>query len=195
MDLRHTTVRRERQDARLLASGALGASRPPSGAETVAQLGELDGQGRARARALALRIDGREEQYELFEAPAGERSEPVAVRLDQIRLERARRFGDVWLGWRLWRALALDRFCEGRLVEGRERAPWPADRGMASAENIAWLRSGQRRYVIGASKSELKTFAGQLADRRDWRQVRDGVEAKVCAGPDGSETFLLVRSA
>jgi len=48
------------------------------------------------------------------------------VRLDQIRLERARRFGDVGLGWRLWRALALDRFCEDRLVEGRERAPWPA---------------------------------------------------------------------
>jgi hypothetical protein len=48
------------------------------------------------------------------------------VRLDQIRLERARRFGDVWLGLRLWRALALDRFCDDRLVEGRERAPWPA---------------------------------------------------------------------
>ena len=323
--------------------------------ETVAQLGELDGLGRARAGALALRITGREEQYELFEAPPGQRSEPVAVRLDQIRLERARRFGDVWLGWRLWRALAVDRFCEDRLVEGRERAPWPAiaailviarlcepaselhiaedwyrrtalddllgapaerinddrlyraldrllphkqalethlkerlgalfdldyelllydvtstyfegqaegnglarrgysrdhrgdckqvciglvvtrdgvplgyevfagnrtdvttveeivttmesrygqarrvwvmDRGMASAENIAWLRGGQRLYVIGASKSELKKFAGELADRRNWRQVRDGVEAKVCAGPDGSETFLLVRSA
>ncbi len=39
---------------------------------------------------------------------------------------RPPRFGDVWLGWRLWRALALDRFCEDRLVEGRERAPWPA---------------------------------------------------------------------
>ncbi len=38
----------------------------------------------------------------------------------------SRRFGDVWLGWRLWRALALDRFCEDRLVEGRERAPLPA---------------------------------------------------------------------
>ena len=47
--------------------------------------------------------------------------------------------------------------------------------------------------MIGASKSELKKFAGELADRRNWRQVRDGVEAKVCAGPDGSETFL--RSA
>jgi transposase len=78
---------------------------------------------------------------------------------------------------------------------GQARRVWVMDRGMASAENIAWLRGGQRLYVIGASKSELKKFAGELADRRNWRQVRDGVEAKVCAGPDGSETFLLVRSA
>ena len=84
---------------------------------------DRDGLGPA---PLALRITGQEEQYELFEAPPGQRSEPVAVRLDQIRLERGRRFGDVWLGWRLWRALGLDRFCEDRLVEGRERAPWPA---------------------------------------------------------------------
>lgn len=355
MYLRHTTVRKNGKTHsywRLVRSVRRGRRVVQ---ETVAQLGELDGQGRARAGALALRITGREEQYELFEAPPGQRSEPVAVRLDHIRLERARRFGDVWLGWRLWRALALDRFCEDRLVEGRERAPWPAiaailviarlcepaselhiaedwyrrtalddllgvpaerinddrlyraldrllphkqalethlkerlgalfdldyelllydvtstyfegqaegnglarrgysrdhrgdckqvciglvvtrdgvplgyevfagnrtdvttveeivttmerrygqarrvwvmDRGMASAENIAWLRGSQRRYLIGASKSELKKFAGPLADRRDWRQVRDGVEAKVCAGPDGSETFLLVRSA
>ena len=79
--------------------------------------------------------------------------------------------------------------------QGRAHRVWVMDRGMASAETIAWLRGGERLYVIGASKSELKTFAGQLADRRDWRQVRDGVEAKVCAGRDGSETFLLVRSA
>ena len=354
MYLRHTTVRKNGKTHsywRLVRSVRRGRRVVQ---ETVAQLGELDGQGRARAGALASRITGREEQYELFEAAPGQRNEAVAVRLDQIRLERARRFGDVWLGWRLWRALALDRFCEDHLVEGRERAPWPAiaailviarlcepaselhiaedwyrrtalddllgvpaervnddrlyraldrllphkqaleahlkerlgalfdldyelllydvtstyfegqaegnglarrgysrdhrgdckqvciglvvtrdgvplgyevfagnrtdvttveeivitmerrygqagrvwvmDRGMASAENIAWLRGGQRFYVIGASKSELKKFAGELADRRDWRQVRDGVEAKVCAGPGGSETFLLVRS-
>src|SRR5271157_3425890 len=125
MYLRHTTVRKNGKTHsywRLVRSVRRGRRVVQ---ETVAQLGELDGQGRARAGALALRITGREEQYELFEAPAG-RSEPVAVRLDHIRLERARRFGDVWLGWRLWRALALDRFCEDRLVEGRERAPWPA---------------------------------------------------------------------
>ncbi len=78
---------------------------------------------------------------------------------------------------------------------GQARRVWVMDRDMASAENIACLRGGQRLYVIGASKSELKKFAGQLAGRRDWRQARDGVEAKVCAGPNGIETFLLVRSA
>jgi len=41
----------------------------------------------------------------------------------------------------------------------------------------------------------LKKLAPHVVDARDWRQVRDGVEAKLCAGPDGSETFLLVRSA
>jgi transposase len=322
--------------------------------ERVAHLGELDGQGRARARRLALDITGGREQYELFEAAAVV-GEAVAVCVEQVRLERARRFGDVWLGWRLWCALGLDRFCTERMTEGRERVPWasmaailviarlcepsselhiaedwyrrtaladllavPAarvnddrlyraldrllphkvaleahlkqrlgelfaldcelllydvtstyfegqaaanplarrghsrdhrgdckqiciglvvtreglplgyevfagnrtdvttveeivgtmearygqasrvwvmDRGMTSAETVAWLQATGRRYLIGANKAELKKLAPQLADARDWRQVRDGVEAKLCAGPDGSETFVLVRSA
>jgi len=78
---------------------------------------------------------------------------------------------------------------------GQASRVWVMDRGMTSAENIAWLQSSERHYLIGTSKSELKSFAPQLADAADWRQVRDGVEAKVCAGPDGNETFLLVRSA
>jgi transposase len=77
---------------------------------------------------------------------------------------------------------------------GRAQRVWVMDRGMTSAENIAWLQSTERPYLIGASKSELKKLAPQLAEARDWRQVRDGVEAKVCAGPEGSEIFLLVRS-
>ena len=72
---------------------------------------------------------------------------------------------------------------------------WVMDRGMASAKTLAWLHGGQRRYLIGANRNDLKKLAPQLADARDWRQVRDGVEAKLCAGPDGEETFLLVRSA
>src|SRR5579864_7585869 len=109
MYLRHTTVNKDGKTHsywRLVRSVRRGRKVVQ---ETVAQLGELDARGRARARSLALRITGRGEQHELFEAPAGSAA-AVAVQLDQIRLERGRRFGDVWLGWRLWQALALDRF-------------------------------------------------------------------------------------
>ena len=124
--------------------------------ETVAQLGELDGQGRVRAGALARRITGREEQYELFEVPPGQRSEPVAVRLDQICLERARRFGDVWRS---------DRFCEDRLVEGHERAPWPA---IAAILVIARLCEPASELHIAEDwyrRTALADFLGAPAER------------------------------
>lgn len=321
--------------------------------ETIAQLGELDEQGRARARALATAITGGKEQCELFETPRPV-TEPVPVQLDKIRLERGRRFGDVWLGWTLWRALELDTFSEAKMPHGRERVPWATmaailviarlcepsselhiaeswyqrtaledllgvppelvnddrlyraldhlvehkdtlqqhlvkrlgelfsldyelllydvtstyfegqaarnpmakrghsrdhrsdckqvcialvvtregmplgyevfdgnrvdvttvehivgtmeerygkaqriwvmDRGMTSADNVSWLQHTGRRYLIGANKQELKRFASELLDARDWNLVREGVEAKLCQGPDGCETFVLVRS-
>ena len=352
--LRHSTIRKDGKTHtywRLVRSVRRGRRVVQ---ETVAHLGELDAEGRARARSLALRVTGGTEQQELFEQRA-HGDEKVAVQLDRIRVERLRRFGDVWLGWTLWRALGLDAFCEAHMAEGREQVPWSTmaailviarlcepsselhiaedwyrrtaledllgvavervnddrlyraldqllvhkralqvhlvkrlgelfaldydlllydvtstyfegqakgnalaqrghsrdhradckqvciglvvtregvplgyevfagnrtdvttveeivetmearygraqrvwvmDRGMSSAENVAWLQSTERRYLIGANKSELKKLAAQLANARDWRQVRDGVEAKVCIGPEGMETFLLVRSA
>ena len=91
--------------------------------ETVAHLGELDAQGRAKARALAQQITGRGAQRELFEAE-GTPGAAIAVRLDQICLERPRAFGAVWLGWTLWRALGLDTLCTALLPPGREAVPW-----------------------------------------------------------------------
>jgi transposase len=91
--------------------------------QVVAQLGELDAQGRMRARQLAARITGGAMQGQLFEPPPQWHT-PVAVRTDQVRVERARSFGDVWLGWILWRSLGLDRVCEALLAHGREEVPW-----------------------------------------------------------------------
>jgi transposase len=321
--------------------------------ETVAQLGELDAEGRARAKILARKITGRADQFDLFEVPASS-TQTVAVRLDHVRVERPRTFGDVWLGWTLWRALKLDALLEELLPEGREAVPWATmaavlviarfcepsselhiaedwfrktaledllglpsarvddnrlyraldhllphkvalekhlkerlgelfsldydlllydvtstyfeglaernpqakrgysrdhrpdckqvcialvvtregmplgyevfdgnrhdattveeivgtmetrygmanrvwvmDRGMVSAKNIAWLQDTKRRYLIGTPKSELKRWNRQLADASDWNTVRDGLEVKLCPGPDGSETFILCRS-
>jgi transposase len=352
MYLRHTTRRKDGKVHRywqLVRSVRIGRKVVQ---QTVAHLGELDAQGRARARALARTITGDRDQADLFIAEDAD--EAISVRLKRIRLERGRRFGDVWLGWTLWRALRLDEALTRLLPEGREAVPWatmaavlvlarlcepsselhiaetwyrgtaledllalptplvnddrlyraldrlvphkPAleqhlvarlgelfaldydlllydvtsvyfegaaeanplarrghsrdhrpdckqvclalvvtregmplgydvfagnrtdvttveeiveamearyglaqriwvmDRGMTSADNLEWLRETGRRYLVGTPKSELKKWAGALAEARDWQAVRDGIEAKQCVGPDGVETFVLIRS-
>src|SRR5271165_4017629 len=70
---------------------------------------------------------------------------------------------------------------------------WIADRGMASTENLAWLRETGRRYIIGAPKSELKKFGSDLASLEDWRAVREGVEVKLARHPETDETVTLGR--
>jgi transposase len=72
---------------------------------------------------------------------------------------------------------------------------WISDRGMASADNLAWLRQTGRRYIIGAPKSELKKFSSALAVADGWRTVHDGVEVKLTRHPETEETVILCRSA
>jgi transposase len=75
------------------------------------------------------------------------------------------------------------------------RRVWIADRGMASAVNLAWLRQTGRRYIIGAPKSELKKFGSELAAADGWRTVQEGVEVKLTRHPETEETVILCRSA
>jgi len=352
MYLRHTTRRKDGKVHRywqLVRSVRIGRKVVQ---QTVAYLGQLDAQGRARAQALARAITGDRDQPDLFITEDAD--EAIPVRLKRIRLERGRGFGDVWLGWTLWRALRLDEALTRLLPEGREAVPWatmaavlvlarlcepsselhiaetwyrgtaledllalptplvnddrlyraldrlvphkPAleqhlvarlgelfaldydlllydvtsvyfeglaetnplaqrghsrdhrpdckqvclalvvtrdgmplgyevfagnrtdvttveeiveamevryglaqriwvmDRGMTSQDNLDWLRETGRRYLVGTAKSELKKWAGALAEARDWQAVREGIEAKQCLGPDGVETFVLIRS-
>src|SRR6202163_4218141 len=72
---------------------------------------------------------------------------------------------------------------------------WITDRGMASDDNLAWLRQTGRRYIIGAPKSELKKFVSELARPDGWRTVHEGVEVKLASHPETGETVILCRSA
>ena len=122
MYLRHTTVTKFGKTHtywRLVRSVRVGSKVRQ---ETVAQLGELDAQGRVRARALAQAIIGIERQPGLFEEEAA--STPITVEVKRLRLERGRRFGDVWLGWRLWQAVGLDQLLARLLPPQREEIPW-----------------------------------------------------------------------
>jgi transposase len=105
------------------------------------------------------------------------------------------------LGYEIFRGDTVDVTTVEEIVEsmerrfGKARRVWVMDRGMVSAENLSWLNETGRRYVIGSARSELKRWSHQLADRSDWRHIREDVQVKLCRGPDGLETFLLCRSA
>jgi transposase len=48
----------------------------------------------------------------------------LQVKLDQMRLERPRAFGNCWLGCTVWRHLELDRFWREKLGAARGGVPW-----------------------------------------------------------------------
>jgi transposase len=77
---------------------------------------------------------------------------------------------------------------------GKADRIWCGDRGMMSQDNLAFMQSENRKYIIGASKASLKKFERQwLQD--NWQTIRDGLEVKLCPSPDGNqETYILCRS-
>jgi transposase len=77
---------------------------------------------------------------------------------------------------------------------GAANRVWVMERGMASAKNIAWLKSGGRRYLIGASKADLSRMEARIAEERDWKRIRPDVEVKLVGSDDASETWVLCRS-
>jgi hypothetical protein len=97
----------------------------------VAYLGDLTPSEQDGWAKLGAHLQGdevaRRPQRTLFDPPcardAGE-EEQVKVRLKDIRLERLRDFGDVWLAWGLWRMLGLDGLLAKLLPEGREDVSW-----------------------------------------------------------------------
>jgi len=98
---------------------------------TLAYLGELNGSSESAWRktiSVFNGVSGDECQLELFPSdaptiPSGERV--VQVRLDRVRWERPRDFGEVFVAHHLWKLLGLDALLEERMPAGDEEIPWP----------------------------------------------------------------------
>jgi len=105
------------------------------------------------------------------------------------------------LGFELFDGNRIDVTTVEEIVEkmeerhGRAGRVWVMDRGMTSESNLEWLREGGRKYLVGTPKSEMRKWQRELVDREGWKQIREGLEVKLCKGPDGPETFILCRSA
>lgn len=77
---------------------------------------------------------------------------------------------------------------------GKANRIWVLDRGMVNEENLRFLKEAKRRYIVGTPKGLLKRFELELRTK-DWKQVREGLEVRLCPAPGGEEIFLLCRSA
>jgi transposase len=80
---------------------------------------------------------------------------------------------------------------------GQAERIWVLDRGMVSEDNLAFLRERKASYIVGTPKAQLRQFEAALLAEKDWQRVREDVEVKLMAHPDGQgrEQFVLCRSA
>lgn len=165
MYLRHTTVKKDgkvHRYWRLVRSVRRGSKVVQ---EVVAQLGELDDEGRASARQLARSMTARDDdQRDFFEEDPKE-EQRVEVRLDRLRVEHGRVFGNVWLGWRLWCALELDKCCERLMPRGREFVAWAS---MAALHVIARLCEPSSDLHIAEDWYRKTALEDILGAREEW---------------------------
>jgi transposase len=77
---------------------------------------------------------------------------------------------------------------------GKASRIWVFDRGVASERNLESLRGAGGLYLVGTPRTLLRKVEAQLLEE-NWTTVREGIEVKRVASPDGSEdTFILCRS-
>ena len=96
----------------------------------VLYLGEINDSQQAAWRRTLEVFDEDQHRFTSLSLFAEDRPAPadaidsVQVKLSEMKLRRARPYGNCWLGCELWRQLQLDRFWEQKLPQGREDVPW-----------------------------------------------------------------------
>jgi transposase len=92
---------------------------------TIGKLPGLDQEERIGWEEIRRILEGKAAQPNLF-SPSAEPPLWATVDIHQVRVERLRHFGDVYLGLLLWNKLGFAEFCRGHMTEGREEIPWSA---------------------------------------------------------------------
>lgn len=98
--------------------------------ETVAYLGELGPAEKAGWAEVRRILDGIPKStssiFDHAEESFEQVPEHIEVNIRGIQVEGTRDFGDVYLGWALWRALRLDELFKEKIPQGREEISWSA---------------------------------------------------------------------
>lgn len=145
---------------------------------TVATLGKapgLDEEERVGWENIAEELSGRRaSQGDLF-ATRPDPPEWAHIDLRRVRVERLRRFGDVYAALAVWKRLGLDEFFEGAIGRGREEIPWAV---MACLHAVSRLCEPSSDLAIAESffpKTALDDLLGivpgQVNDDRLYRAL------------------------
>jgi len=145
---------------------------------TLCYLGELNTSAQARwQKTLAVfNEQGESRQLKLFPSqvePPENDPHVARVRLDKVRLERARQLGQCFLALELWRRLGLDKFWEGLLDDQPAEVPWSRVAAVLAINRLcapgSELAIEERWYPTTALDDLLAIPAGRLNDTRLYR--------------------------
>ena len=145
---------------------------------TLCYLGELNDSAQARwlKTIEVFNEQGESQQLKLFPSEvAAPEDDPnvVRVRLDKVRLERTRQFGNCFLGWELWKRLGLDWFWGQRLDQDRSEVPWSRVAAVLAINRLcapgSELAVEQRWYPATALDDLLEIPEGTINDTRLYR--------------------------
>jgi transposase len=145
---------------------------------TLCYLGELNSSAEARwLRTIEVfNQQGEAEQLKLFpshvESPTDD-PQVARVLVNRVRLERTRQFGACFLGWEMWRRLALDRFFEEAVDGDSADVPWSRVAALLAINRLcapgSELAVEQRWYPSTALDDLLEIEEGKINDTRLYR--------------------------
>ncbi len=175
--------------------------------QVVATLGKLTGEElreEAGWEQLESLLDGRPavpRQLRLGESPqtalTGPRWEVVDVR--GVRVERARDFGEAFLGLALWRRLGLHTLLAELIEPGEEEVPWPTVASVLAVARFCGQRSelgiAERWYAHSAMEDLLGVSWAKVNDDRLYRRGGGGDKGGRRAGEPASMCSRRTRTS
>ena len=147
---------------------------------TVVYLGEINHEQQAAWRKTLDVFDEEQHRFTPLSLFPEDRPVPadaidsVQVKLSEMKLERARPYGNCWLGCELWRQLQLDRFWSEKLPQGREGVAWPQVLELLVVNRLIDPGSEFRLHRQWFDQSAMDVLLGQdfaVAEKRPLVQV------------------------
>ena len=133
-------------------------------------------QGRWLKTIEVFNQQGEAEQLKLFPAHVeGPADDPQVARVlvNRVRLERTRQFGACFLGWEMWKRLALDGFFEEAVDGDAADVPWSRVAALLAIHRLcapgSELALEERWYPSTALDDLLEIEEGKINDTRLYR--------------------------